>query len=133
MHNDISCNFRITRVPENHNCKKGIIYNSRISYLETISQAKATDCLLEILQKGQSGVTFRYYEAVCYNKKLLTNNVGVYNLPYYDSQYIQVFEDINDIDFEWIKKDIKIDYKYKGDFSPVNFIEQIKQLIEENK
>nr|WP_300652120.1 hypothetical protein [uncultured Anaerobutyricum sp.] len=133
LHNDISCNFRITRVPENHNCKKGIIYNSRISYLETISQAKATDCLLEILQKGQSGVTFRYYEAVCYNKKLLTNNVGVYNLPYYDSQYMQVFEDINDIDFEWIKKDIKIDYKYKGDFSPVNFIEQIKQLIEENK
>lgn len=129
----IVCNFRITRVPENHTFKNGMVYNSRISYLETISQAKATDCLLEILQEGQSGVTFRYYEAICYNKKLLTNNVGVYDLPYYDSRYIHVFTNVEDIDYSWITDPVDVDYHYKGDFSPNNFINQIRNSIEEKK
>lgn len=127
----IKCNFRITRVPEEHRKLSGIAYNSRISYLKTVSQAKAANCLLEILQKGQSGVTFRYYEAICYNKKLLTNNKEVYSLPYYDSRYIRVFDDVESIDFDWIREPIDIEYGYRGDFSPKKFLQQIKQLVEE--
>ena len=37
------------------------------------------------------------------------------------------FEDEN-IDFDWIKKREKIDYHYKGEFSPANIIGMIEKI-----
>lgn len=127
--NHVHYNFRMTRVRNSDERQDGIIYNRRIPYLETIAQAKASNCLLEILQEGQTGVTFRYYEAVCYNKKLLTNNPDVINLPYYDPRYMRYYKNITDIDFEWIKKYENIDYHYNGEFSPIKFLGKIKKLV----
>ena len=127
--NGVNCNFRMTLVEEAEQNKTGIIYNERVSYLQTIAEAKATNCLLEILQQGQSGVSFRYYEAVCYNKKLLTNNPDIVNLPYYDDRYMRYYEVVEDIDWNWLKAKDKVDYNYQGDFSPVRFIQLIKSML----
>ena len=70
--------------------------------------------------------SLRYFEAIVYNKKLLTNNPEVVELPYYDERYMRVFESIEDIDVDWVKAIEKIDYKYKGEFSPLGIIEYIK-------
>lgn len=131
--NGIKCNFRMIRVKNAEKNKEGIIYNERISYLQTIAEAKASNCLLEILQKGQSGVTFRYYEAICYNKKLLTNNPEIVKLPYYDDRYMKYFESAEDIDYNWVKSCDKVDYNYQGDFSPINFINTIIELLKKNQ
>lgn len=127
--NKVITNFRMTRV-ENPQ-KAGIIYNQRISYLESIADAKSTNCLLEILQEGQSGVSFRYYEAICYNRKLLTNNPEIFTLPYYDERFMRYFKELSDIDFEWLRKKETVDYHYAGDFSPIRFIELLQKSIKQ--
>ncbi|MGN1139134.1 MAG: hypothetical protein ACI4RM_06770 [Ruminococcus sp.] len=130
--NNVKYNFRMTRVQDTEQNKSGIIYNERVSYLQTIAEAKASNCLLEIIQKGQSGVSFRYYEAVCYNKKLLTNNPEITKLPYYNPEFMKYYKSPEDIDFNWVKENIPVDYNYQGDFSPVKFMNTIFELIDKD-
>lgn len=110
-----------------------IIYNKRIPYSEVVEKAKASNCILEILAGGHSGSTLRYCEAVCYNKKLLTNNKNVVNLPFYNPDYIHVFEKPEDIDWNWVEEKIPVDYHYDGQFSPTYLIDRIIELEEEKE
>lgn len=90
----------------------------RISYSETLRRMEKSNCILEILQPGQGGGTLRYFEAVCYNKKLLTTNRMITEYPFYDERYMKIFSDFSEIDPEWIRKYEEIDYGYAGEFSP---------------
>ncbi len=80
-----------------------------------------SNCILEVLQDGQTGSTLRYLEAVCYNKKLLTTNPRIKNYPFYDERYMKVFSSESDIDYDWVKKRETINYGYKDEFSPKYF------------
>ncbi len=110
-----------------------ILYNQPINYPESLQEMINANCILEIMDPGQSGATLRYYEAVCYNKKLLTNNKNVVNLPFYNPDYIHIFEKPEDIDWEWVKKREPIDYHYDGRFSPTHLIDKIIELEEERE
>ena len=77
-----------------------------------------SNCILDIVQNGQKGNTIRYYEAICNNKKLLTNNRTVLSDKYYDKRYIQYFSDAKQIDVNWIKEPCEVDFGYQGEFSP---------------
>ncbi len=125
--------FRISEVPKKDQKYSEIVYNKNIRYDEVIEEIIFANCILEILQSGQSGATLRYYEAVCYNKKLLTNNKNVVNLPFYNPDYIHVFEKPEDIDWEWVKERIPVDYHYDGRFSPTHLIDKIIELEEEKE
>ena len=108
----------------------------KLPYSDTIKYAKAkwipydsvvtgvlnSNVIVEILQEGQAGPSLRYYEAVCYNKKLLTTNKRIVNYPYYNPNYMKIIENVNDINFDWIKKREIINYGYKGDFSPLKML-----------
>jgi hypothetical protein len=125
---DIRCFFDIVGVKDKDKIRDvNLIYNKKISYGEVVKKLQQTNCLLEVLQGIQSGFTFRTYEAICYNKKLLTNNKNIVNMPFYDSNYIKIFDSVEDIDFEWIKKIEEVNYKYNGEFSPVNLLEEVKE------
>lgn len=100
--------------------------NSKISYPQVVSRVKSSNCVLEVLQTNQKAQSLRYFEAIAYNKKLLTNNPGIVELPYYDDRYMRAFKNIEDIDVDWVRAREKIDYKYKGEFSPLGIIEYIK-------
>lgn len=96
-------------------------------YQETIQAMNRASCILEIVTEGQSATfTLRCYEAVIYNKKLLTNNKKIFEFPYYDCRYMKYFCSMEDIDIEWLKKDIQVDYKYQGEYSPIRLLEEIK-------
>lgn len=129
--NGCSALFRISEVPNAWQKYKGeIVFNRRIPYPMVIDEAKKCNCILEVLINIQSGATLRYYEAICYNKKLLTNNKNVVNLPFYNPDYIHVFEKPEDIDWEWVKERIPVDYHYDGRFSPTHLIDKIIELEE---
>lgn len=98
-------------------------YRGWKSYDEIIQKINNSNCIIEILQEGQYGSTLRYFEAVCYNKKLLTNNPAIVDFPFYDSRYMKVFSDVEKIDVDWIKKREKIDYNYRNEFSPRRFVD----------
>lgn len=92
-----------------------------------------SNCILEVLATGQSGATLRYYEAVCYNKKLLTNNKNIVNLPFYNPEWMHVFENTEDIDWGWVKERVPVDYHYDGRFSPIHLIDRIIELEEQKE
>lgn len=99
-----------------------------IPYDEILGAVLQTNTILEIVQKGQSGPTLRYFEAVCYNKKLLSNNPYVVNFPFYNEKFMKIFRTPEDIDIEWLKEDIRIDYHYNNEFSPLHLLEKVKEI-----
>lgn len=117
-----NCKFGIVGV-ENQKYKGLIEYNKPISYQEEQMYAYNTNCIVEIVKRGQAGITLRTCEAIVFNKKLLTNNASIKSLPFYDPRYMSVFETAKDIDIDFIRDNREVDYKYDGYFSPRRVIE----------
>lgn len=129
LDNCANCLFRITDVEESEQKYRGqIVYNTRIEYDEVVSEILKCNCIMDMLSSGHTGVSTRYYEAVCYNKKLLTNNKNVVNLPYYNPEYIHIYERPEDIDWDWVKERVPVDYHYDGIFSPLRLLDKIDEL-----
>lgn len=101
-----------------------------ISYPEVLSNELKSSCILEIVQQGQVAPTLRSYEAVVYNRKLLTNNKGILEFPFYNPKYMKYFDNVQNIDWNWVKDDSKVDYGYKGEFSPLYLLDDIKNRLE---
>lgn len=126
----VDCDFRVVSSEEcavkpGSNLK---YTNRRFAYPELVSSIKSTNCILEVLQEGQDTQTIKYYEAVCYGKKLLTNNRHIKELPYYSDDNMKFFEGVSDIDWEWIKERRPVEYNYQGEFSPLKIIGFLKEL-----
>lgn len=102
-----------------------IHFTEHLAYEEVLKRELSSLCMLDITQKGQSALTLRPYEAVVYNKKLLTNNENIKQFKYYDGRYMKVFQKAEDIDWEWVKADIPVEYGYEGDFSPTHMLEEL--------
>ena len=100
-----------------------------LPYEEILKRTASANCIIEILQEGQNCQSLRYFEAVVLNKKLLTNNKHIAELPFYDSRYMHYFEKVDDIDISWVIKQEKFDYQYDDEFSIRNFFEKIKETI----
>ena len=67
----------------------------------------------------------RFYEAIFYNKILLTNNHSSMKHPLYNDKYMSVFDSEQEIDIKLIKSDNSVDYHYQNEMSPVYFVEEI--------
>lgn len=120
------CKFGIVGVKQ-EKYKDLIAYNSPISYREELLYAYNTNCIVEIVKQGQSGITLRTCEAIVFNKKLLTNNANIKKQPFYNSEYMSVFENIEDMDINFITKDLPVDYEYDGYFSPMKIIDLLEK------
>lgn len=77
--------------------------NKGIPYEENLQNVARCNCIVELLQKNAASPTFRLWEAICFNKKLLTNNCSIKESPFYDSRYVSTFSSIEDIDWEFVK------------------------------
>ncbi len=120
----VKCSFLLTGIKNKDLIYKNInCCSNNIAYKNVLDIVNKSKCILEVLQPGQMAQTARFFEAVCYNKKLLTNNENVVCLPYYNPDYIKVFHKIDDIDVDWITANDKVQYNYNGvDFSPVGIL-----------
>lgn len=107
------------------------LLSAGLSYAQVLRRELSAQCLLEIVQPGRKGLTLRPYEAVAYNRKLLTNCKSILDFPYYDPAYMQYFENVEDIDWQWVKDQTPVDYGYKGDFSPALLLEDIKSRLDQ--
>ena len=97
-----------------------------IPYEEVVANVERSNCILEVLQEGQKTQSIRYLEAIVYNKKLLSNNINLSKLPYYNSKYMKYYKDIKDIDWQWVTKKENVDYHYNDDFSAANILKYIE-------
>lgn len=121
--------FNIVSVKKKQQVYSGKInYCKPIPYYDLVNKEKTTNCILEVLSEKQSGTTLRAMEAVVLNKKLLTNNVNIINLPFFNEKFMKVFTEPGDIDWEFVQKVEEVNYDYHNECSPIKIIERIKQL-----
>lgn len=126
--NNVKIKCMVADVPKNEQIDNGMVYIEPIPYEKSLENTLQSNCILEIPTPGQTGATLRYYEAICYNKKLLTYDKNVINKKFYNPQYIRVFEKPEDIDCNWIKERTPVDYHYDGSFSPSKLLDYIDTL-----
>ena len=123
-----TCDFTVI-VNKINNYQKmypGITFKtSRLSYSTILRKIAATKCILEICADGQDGLTMRFYEAVFYNKRLITNNRSAKKSELYNADYMQIIETDDDICLERVIGQEETEYNYQGEFSPSYFIKKL--------
>ena len=131
--NGYRCLFRITDVNDCEMIKDdGIIYNQNISYDKVIEEISKSYGIVDVKIPEQSGLSLRYFEAVQYNKALLTNNASVKDMPYYRSDYMYCFKTVDKIPTLVQDTNRSINYGYDGRYSPRSLISRIKKCVEDS-
>ncbi|WP_144555423.1 hypothetical protein [Bacillus sp. X1(2014)] len=124
------CRFMIAGVKEAEQVAiPGVIYNTTIPYEQELQFAYNTECIVEVVREGQTGVSLRTCEAIAFNKKLLTNNKKLLDMPFYDERYMRVFSDPEEIDLSFVKEKALVQYEHSDYFSPINIIRQISWIF----
>ncbi len=129
----LKCEFYLTDVNPNDQLHyEGIHYISNMTYKENLQHILKTECVLEVMQENASGYTMRTWEAIMYDRKLLTDNTAIKKSSFYNSSNIFDFENINDLRrsqlfFENFSR--KVDHQYKESISPSKLFEFIEQEL----
>lgn len=105
-----------------------IVYNTPISYLENLAHIASAKCIIEVMQKKADGFTPRLWEAIFYDKHLITNNDSIKDTLYYDSRYIHEINN-NLHPAEWIDNPVFFDQKVKETKSPIHLLEFIENQL----
>jgi len=131
--NGLKCDFHIAKVSENEQkYSDEIDYNPQFSYNKNLQHILHTKCLLEVMQKGGTGMTQRGVETVGLNKLLITNNTRIHEAPFYNPDFICQYNKPNEIPISFInkiKEGVQADYNYKEFLSPVAFFQFIEEKI----
>jgi hypothetical protein len=115
--------FYIFRVKDSDRLP-GIVYGIRYLKRNLLLQRELeSNCILEVLKGDAHSNTTRFWEAVIYNRKFYTNWKGVVDSPYYNPRFIRVFDSPDDLDIDFIKERIEVDYHYQGELSPLKYLE----------
>jgi len=126
----LKCDFYIARLEKSKRVKEvGLHYIKKMSYKENLEHAVKAKCLLEIIQQGAYGSTFRQWEAISYNKAILTNNLGIMETEFYDSRYICLLKEGDNVNSDFIKKYIPYENFLKNKLSPLNFLRFIDEKM----
>lgn len=123
------CDFYIADVPEEKQVRKtGLHYiHKSLSYMENLQKASKAKILLELMQTGATGYTLRTWEAIAYNKILLTNNTSLNKTSLVDRYNILAFDKINERAINQLSAYKKKEYTYKNEFSPTKLLMKIDE------
>lgn len=86
------------RIEEKHD---GIEYTHQgLSYSENMNLVKSSNVLIDFKLPYHDGLSFRFFEALNYHKKLITNNASVLHYDFYDPNniFITDFDDFSGLD-----------------------------------
>ena len=105
-----------------------ITYNIGMPYKEALQYSYNSDLVVEIVRDGQAGISLRTCEAIFFNKKLLTNNSCIKKMPFYDSRFMSIFHNGDDIDLDFVQNSVEVQYEKGNWFSPLRIIERLDNL-----
>ena len=131
----LKCHFFITMVPEEEQIvADGLFYNCFLPYKEMLCRSFNAKCLLDINQKDAcGGYTSRFYEAIMYNRKLISDNPITKESSFYNENDIAYVNKPEDITEDYLKNlNSHVDYHYNGEFSPLRMIETVEKLLKKN-
>ncbi|MGF7232606.1 hypothetical protein [Arachidicoccus sp.] len=95
-----------------------------LTYKENIRNVKKASVLLDFNNRIHNGLSFRTFEAICFEKKLVTNNKTIKHFDFYHPQNVFVLgEDDEQNLSKFMKSDyIKIDERIKKKYCFSNWI-----------
>ncbi len=131
----IKCNFMVLGIPPEEQKEPEYInyIDKPLTYYENLNYAANAKCLLELMQPGAVGYTFRTSEALLYNKKLITNNQPIENAPFFNADNIVVLKELSDEFFERTAKKILdeklVQYKNTEVISPQHLLRFIEEKL----
>ena len=99
--------------------------HDRIDYDEILNDISKSKGILELVQEGQDGMTMRPYEALFYNKRLLTNNPNNIDAEFFDNRFMKVFSDIDQSVVDFLKSKETVNYNYNDQYSPIKWLKRI--------
>ena len=124
------CDFVISGLKGKEQRISGIKYIGHdMSYYDYLQHVVNSDCIVEIMQENAQGFTLRTWEALLYNKKLLTNNADVENTNFYNPSQIIVFDDIRKISTDSFHEVIFDSHDFVDTISPNNLFKLIDSKL----
>lgn len=103
----LKCAFYVIGTEENDVHYSGIEYCDYIDYNKYLQLEAQSRCILEIMQENCVGNTFRVPEAIFLKKKLITNNVGLFNTRCYFSKNMMIYNSISDVKLDFFDMPIE--------------------------
>lgn len=85
--------FFIKDKPNSKVNKNIIFFNENKNLTEVEQFTKDSFILIDLIRENQSGLSFRFFEAMAYQKKIITTNKNVINYDFYDPQNILVINE----------------------------------------
>lgn len=78
----------------NESINKNIEFIKENKNLQEVEQfTKESQILIDLIRKDQSGLSFRFFEAMAYQKKIITTNKNVVNYDFYNPNNILVIDE----------------------------------------
>lgn len=127
--NNVVCDFHLVFSNNSHLPLCQYATTTRLPYLETVQRTIESRAILEIVSDGQMGVTERFFNALMYNKRLITNNTSVLDHPYYNPKYMKVFDTPDEIDISWLLSDDIVEYNYDGKYTPKGMLKLLSEGV----
>ena len=95
--NKINISFKfIVRVKKTVSGTNGIVFStSEIRPQELVKYLEKAAVFLDIVRIGHNGLSFRVFEALAYQKKLITTNASIKNYDFYNPNNIMVIDPDN--------------------------------------
>lgn len=98
------------------------LLDRNLSYRELVHKLQRTSILVDLVQEGQSGLTWRPLEAMFYQKKLITNYRSIVNYDFYSADNIFIIGQENPVEFvefmerpyQPVSENIICKYEYTG-------------------
>jgi len=86
--------------------EKSIRFQSKkIPLKKLLKLYSVTKIIIDLVQDNQSGLSFRFFEAMAFQKKIITNNSNVKNYNFYNPNNIMVIEDKLDFSMPFFETD----------------------------
>lgn len=126
--------YVVSNSTRNESSEEGIFYSkSAMQFKEYLGRTMSAKCILEMLDTNTAGSTLRFWEAVMYDKKLITNYTSAQNNMFYNPLYIQYFSSVKDIRPSFVTEENHVRYNYNGENSPIHFLKLIESYLAEKE
>lgn len=126
----LKCDFHITDVDTKDQLyAESISYNKRMEYSEVLSRVAATKCVVNILEGGNSGITLRDYEAIAFEKLLITNNYGFSKTDLFIRENTIFVDEISNSIDKIKNKVMPIHWPVKEEFNSKNYYKWLGEKL----
>ena len=130
----LKCLFIMMEVPQKERVNiEGFVFADKpVPYMENLQYAAKSRCIIELLQQDAQSATYRTWEAIMLNKKLLTQNQQIKTCNIYDDRYISIFNTPDEINWNFISEESQfpnLENPYQKQISPYKLVEFIENKL----